>query len=300
MATWFAQASSVNINRVSGGTTSDVWNDAADGSGNWMDVSVLTAGGSDTVLCANAKTSITINLNLDIGTGRITTVAEGAGAAGGGFRIDQARTLICNAVAGTSMCLYASGGPYAWSLTGNTTGGTASNSYGVDVGGPSTLSFAGNATAGSGINSYGMFNESTGTVNMTGNATGGSNSNARGVYNASTGTVDITGNVEGGTVSGTTNGVYTNNASGVTIIRGNVLNTTGRACGFGGFSPQLIPGAANYIRNPSGAGTQDFPRQLAAENIKMDVVSGTVTGTYEGGGGGGAVRIESLGASVGG
>jgi hypothetical protein len=84
MTTWFAQKGSCNIDSVSGGTTSDLWNDAAVGGGNWMNTSVLTAGGSTTVLVANGNSAIAINIDVNIGTGTITNAATG-GTAGGQF-----------------------------------------------------------------------------------------------------------------------------------------------------------------------------------------------------------------------
>lgn len=136
MSTWYAQQSSTNINRVSAGTTSAVWNAAPDGSGAWMDISVLTAGGTDTVLAANGKTVININTYIDIGTGRLSTAEEG-GTAGGGFLVGSNRTVRANVLAGTSACITMSSGAIALTIYGNVTGGSANNAVGIDGNGSS-------------------------------------------------------------------------------------------------------------------------------------------------------------------
>ena len=109
MTTWFAQNSTVNIDSV------NQWNDAANGSGNWLTWASLAAGD---VLVANGKTSITINVSFTCAT--ITTAATG-GTAGGGFIATPGVTITAAIVAGTTNCVTLSSAGSATTIIGNCT-----------------------------------------------------------------------------------------------------------------------------------------------------------------------------------
>ena len=257
---WFNQASSTaNINHVSSGTTSDVWYSTASGiGGSWMDTSVLTAGGSATVLCANNKSSITINVDINIGTGRLSTATEG-GTAGGGFTCaptgNTTRTITANILAGATPCLVCSHAigttPFnIVAINGKCTGGStatpaAANGVNNTSTGKITVTVSsGNALeggTGSGLTICGLTNSSSGPVEITGDIIGGSSSSgyAYGLYQSGSGTTTVTGNITGGStafsygvrVSGNGNITF----SGTQISGGSADSATGAILGGTGY-----------------------------------------------------------------
>ncbi len=259
MATFYCQAAAgVNIDAVSGGTTSNVWNDAANGSGNWMDISVLTAGGSATILCANGKAfNIAVNIDINIGTGRLSTAAEGGTAGGNGFVVTGTRSIIGNIVAGTSICLAPSGTGYTLTVTGNVTGGSVgTNAWGINIASAMTTNVTGIITGGGSINRYGI-RATSGTLTVTGNVVAGSATNTPGVNS------DVLW----------------------TLVDGNIINNTSSQAIVG---PHYYnPGAANYIQCPKttgGAGTYNYGKTIPAasviEAVDGDGANAPATGTY--------------------
>jgi hypothetical protein len=255
MATWYAQQSIVAIDHVSAGTTSDVWNAAADGSGAWMDISVLTAGGTDTVLAANGKTAIAISLDLDIGTGRLSTAEEG-GTAGGGFAVATNRTVRGNILAGTTTCITMGNGAYTLTIYGNVTGGSASNASGI----------SGNLTSSS-------------TIVVTGDVIGGSIVSGYGIATSSSRTT-----VNGNLCANAAPAIYQSNASTLTINGGNIINSALTNAIYGRYPVALRLGATNYIEyvNPSGVAIKygaTIPAASVLSGVDGDGADAPATGT---------------------
>jgi len=290
MATWYAQKGSCNIDSVSGGTTSDVWNAAAGGGGAWMDTSVLTAGGN-TVLAANAQTAIAVNISIDLGTGRLSTAAEG-GTAGGGFTVASAVTITANIVAGTTTCLTASGAGYTLAIIGDCTGGTKVGKYCLLITSAlKAVNITGDVTGGSTTDAQCLRNESTASINISGDVTGGSGAAAFGLDNRSTGAVAITGNLSYG--AGTNaHGVRNLGAGVVTVTAGNLLSSASGVA-FSGGCLIYHPGATNYIqiaKTTGGAGTYKYGKTIPAADVRSGVdgdgANAPATGTLVAGAGG--------------
>ena len=74
MTVWFAQNGSQNIDAAYSGHPT-LWNDVANGSGNWLTWASLASGD---YLVANGKTLIAIDVDVNVGaTGRLTTAGNG-------------------------------------------------------------------------------------------------------------------------------------------------------------------------------------------------------------------------------
>lgn len=287
MAVWFRNGG--NGGNLNAATR---WNDKADGSGNNLTWANLAAGD---VLCANGRTGI--NINTGFTCLRISNAAEvgssDTGTAGGTFNIIAAYTLICNVLADTVNCLYATGTGYTWVLQGDAQGGGSTNAYGVDVQAANTLTMTGRCLAGAGTGAVGLYLRSGSVATVTGNPAG-SGTNGRGIQVLDGATLTLYGNPEGGSGAPTANGVYNGNATaGAVVIVGNILNTVGKANGVGGYSVDWRPAASNYSRWQSNGSTIDAPQGLPAGSIKAGVVSGTVTGTH------GSAPLVGIGGLVG-
>ena len=131
MATWYAQASA-DINRVSGGTTSNVWYSLpSQGAGSWMDTSVLTAGTNDILLACNYN--ITVNQDINLGeTGQLST---GNGTYNGGnYQVGAGdRTITAIIKSGTSTCLTTTASGGLLTINGSVSGSiTSISAYGID------------------------------------------------------------------------------------------------------------------------------------------------------------------------
>ena len=233
MSTWYAQSSG-NIDAV----------------GMWKDLAGTTTltwpAASGDILAANGKT-VTINVDFDIGTGRISTAAEG-GTAGGGFSVTTVRALTSRILAGTSACVVQTGSS-SLDVTGIITGGTATNACGVR-------------------------NDSTGHTGVVGSVIGGSGDYADGIYNTADAPVPVVGNVTaGGNLSA---GVRSTSTRPIGISDGNIDNTLGPAVvGIATYDP----GVSNYIIYPTAVGVlYHYPRQLAGSRIVYGEVHGDITG----------------------
>jgi len=264
MATWFAQASSVNIDSAS------LWNSVAGGGG-----TVLTwppASGDN--LVANGNTAIALNVDFNIGTGILTTGTTLGGTAGGNFTLTTARTITAGILAGTTECVSKSGtNPWTWN--GTVIGGTASV-VGLGIVGTSTFTFTGTASGGSGTGAHGI-NVSSGTINMTGNAYGGSSTGV-GIRHSGGGvTLTMTGNSSGSATGAgvqTTGGTFVLNGNavagaginGVGVVNGqatvfilnngNIINSTSTSAITG--PCQWNPGVNNYVQYPTASGIQRY------------------------------------------
>lgn len=153
--------------------------------GNWSSLATWDGGASkpasgDTVV-ANGKT-VTIDEDVDIGSGTIQTLAAGAAASGGSFAVSSNRTLTMNALAGTTTCLSITSGDVTFN--GNSTGSAATSSrHGINWTSTGTLTFTGNATGGDASSSYGL-QGSAGTINFAGDVAPGTGVNAGNGINA--------------------------------------------------------------------------------------------------------------------
>lgn len=269
---WYAQNSSVNIDSL------NEWNDAPDGSGNWLTWGNLAAGD---ILAANGKTAIAINVSFTCL--RISTAAEG-GTAGGGFTVSGAVTITANILAGTTDGVTTSGTGYTLTVVGNVTGGSGTSKYGINNVTAVTINITGNVSGGTGVSSYGLNNNSTGTINVTGNVAGGSNTTALGIYNNTTGVVTITGTVSGG--SGVrAYGVHQSSTGVTTVNSGNLINSATAMAVTGAII--YNPGAQNYIQYPKPtSGHHNYAQAVAAGSVIEGVFAGVddsdavVMGTY--------------------
>lgn len=196
-------------------------------------------------------------------------------------------------------------------LTGNVTGGSAVNTYGVRVQGAGDLTVTGNATGGSGATSHGVINASTGTVTLTGNATGGSSSGC-GVQNNSTGTLTVSGTATGGSgvvsygaINASTGTVRVGTAVGGTYVTSGQVScglfgansggtttykiaqhSTATVFPLGGFCQVEYDQDVNYIRvtRDSDDANVDLSNDYPAEiDVEIGVVYqlGTKTGTLD-------------------
>ncbi len=148
-------------------------------------------------------------------------------------------------------------------VNGNVTGGTSTNTYGVDYQGTGDVTIvAADIIGGSGSSAYGV-NVTGGTVDITGDVTGGSNSSAYGV-NISGGTVDITGDVTGGS-GGSAYGVN---------ISGGTVDITGDVTGGSGSNAYGVNVSGSGAKNVSVNG--DVQASATAEGFNA---TGTGTGT---------------------
>jgi len=219
-----------------------------------MDISVLTAGGSDTVLAANGKGAININTYIDIGTGRLSTAEEG-GTAGGGFAVVTARTVRGNIQAGTTACITMVSGAYTLTIYGNVTGGSASNVVGINGNGSSSaIVVYGDVIGGSYISAYGI------TTN----------------YSSTT--------VNGDLYANAGPAIYQSNASILTINGGNIINSALSNAIFGRYTVVYNPGPNNYIEyvNASGVAIKygaTIPAASVLSGVNGDGANAPATGT---------------------
>ena len=282
MAIWYAQQSSTNIDHVSSGTTSDVWNAAADGSGAWMDISVLTAGGTDTVLAANGKTAININTDINIGTGRLSTAAEG-GTAGGGFTVSAARTITANVLAGSTHALAATHKSGTVAIVGTVTGGTTNGAVanGIRLTAAGTLTISGLVKGGSGSGSYGVY-QSAGVIEINGGLEGGSSYNAFGAH-LFAGTLTINGHAITAGSYTICNGLWIGGGAFATANNCDLIHTAYAAATNGCIV--YNPGPNNYIEYPTTTGTAKYGKTIPAASVLSGVdgdgadapATGTVT-----------------------
>lgn len=214
MANWYCQNSSSNINDANNWKSSD------------GGTTLTWPPSSGDNLYANGKTSITINVDFNIGTGKLTTEA-GSGTAGGGFSVTSTRTITAYVNVGTTTCVDI-GTSGDLTLNGNITGGGSSSTNGINLSATSSkITVNGTITGGTDSTAYGVKNSAAtsaggGSLTFNGNITGGTY--GTGVYTASLCSAPITvGNnavVSGGSTSGTAYGMYIYNGPTVTINSG--------------------------------------------------------------------------------
>lgn len=281
---YYAQKGSSNINSVSSGTTSDVWNTAVDGSGTWYSWTTNFSDGITTGdnFYANAQTAIAINVSPGQ-TGKIPTLRTdaGAGTAGGGFTLNTSlnTTIYFAPRAGTTHCIALSGNSGGLTLEGpSCTGGDAGTSYGisdthtvVDVVNNIVTNSGGAGTSTVGYGHTG----SSGTLTHNGTCVattshGCSSSNAH---------LTTINNCTGSASIGTFAGCYgSGGTSGLTII-GKITNGTGSsgATGIYKWVPKdaqqyvKIDGGGTAIYLSAGLGSDAGGTQVSAANTAAKI-----------------------------
>lgn len=233
---------------------------------------VLTGGTSASSLsngatCSGAGSTITIYA---------TTITANTSGIAAGLALN-ASGQTANVIAGNigtsnanalSISLSGASANFTCSVSGNITGGSGTQAYGVSITNSGTYNFTvgGNITAGSGNASQGLRNASTtATVNVTGNALGpGSVFNDNySVNNISTGTINITGSATAGTANAAVGNVSTG------TIR--VTRAIGNGFGLGSVG---ISNVAAVFSNNSGALT--YVEQLQFGSLGQTPVSGPI------------------------
>lgn len=166
------------------------WSNAA----NWNDGTKPVSG--DTVY-ADGKT-LTIDENIDIGSGVCTTETRSSGTAGGSFVLNSNRIITANFRAGTTTCISSWG--TGVTLTGNVQGSlvSAGRNGASSIGSNSVIN--GNILAGTQSDSYGVSSFTNTGVVVNGNVQGGPGGglSAPGI-SSFTGSMTVNGNVLGGT-----------------------------------------------------------------------------------------------------
>jgi hypothetical protein len=254
-------------------------------SGNWSDVATWDGGATipqaaDTVV-ANG---FTVQINQDVTVVQVRTLASGGGASGGGFVLQDTRTLTAAVLSGTTTCVtFSAASPATAAVVGTVTGSAGTGSaYGVSCTSTGTLTITG-AISSSG-SSPGVFNASSGTINITGDCTAAANMAA--VMNNSTGAVNIVGNLTGGSNS---NGLGAqNNSSGILGLTGNATGGSGGA-GLGNQSTGTVNIAGNAVAS-GAAGV--INASSGAVNITGHLIpSGTAAGAYNSGSASGRITV---------
>ena len=303
--TWYAQAA--------GDASTLHWDDIHDGGGNNLTWANL---GATDVLCANGNT---VHADANITCLRISTaaevgmpdVADGPGAAGGGFTADAAVTITANILAGTTPCLVTSGTAWTLTIVGDVTGGTAANAQGINNATAVTLDItttstgvksgtnsnasygilnvaAGNITIVGPVTSVstcGLRNDSTGNIIVTGgNVTGSANNSVYmgAIRNVSTGTITITGSVIAG--AGTSSPAIYAGSGQISITSGDIINlASGPAISLSTAVIQYNPGPTNYIQYPSSGAALKYGKTIPAasvlEGVNGDGASAPAVGT---------------------
>lgn len=253
MATWYAQLSTDSFFSVSGGTTSDMWNSAANGSGSWLDTS---SDYSADTFNSNGKTDIALDANV--------TAAELTSAGGAGTWLINTSdvTITANLVAGTTQAFRMnSGTPTNVNIVGNLSAGSSSSDSCVEVSVAGELDIQGNVTGGSGAGAHGLSVTAAATVTIAGTVTGGGGVAAYGVggsHPTGTFTITITGSVVADASAGA--GLVGAGGTALTIQDGNIVDTaTVNAILLRGGTMLFDPGPTNYYRiRTAGATTIDL------------------------------------------
>lgn len=258
-----------------------MWNTDPAGGGSWLE-DVDAGGFADDldpadVLCANGKTDIL--LNVDFTCARISTVAEGTGAAGGGFEVNltTARAITCDVLAGTTTCLTViTAATNRLTVTGNVTGGGTASARGIYTAAYACkIDVVGNVTGGGATAAYGIYSVGTaGNPTVTGNVTAGVAS-AIFVNSVSTDTITVTGDV---TASSTASGLV---FLGLTVkIVGNLIHASN------GTVPVLWSNNAGSAWKLQWNGT--------ATSLGMTVYDSTSGSHFLGAGAGGTTNVTAF------
>ena len=245
--------------------------------GNWSDVTVWDGGTTkpttgDTVV-ANTYT-VTIDEDVDIGSGTIQTLAAGGGASGGGFTLPSGRSITANVLAGTTACVTCSAGNQT--INGNCTGSaTTSGIRAVNKATTGIVTINGNCTGGGAsgtAHGVSLTSICEGAV-ITGNLLGGSGAGC-GLGNTAnvTSGIQINGTVTGGSGS-SAHGFLSSSAIVTHIVVGNVFGGSGGADGINLGSGDTGVSITGNVTGGSHA--TSFGVITITQHI---TISGTVTG----------------------
>jgi len=185
-------------------------------------------------------------------------------------------------------------------VTGNITGGTAANIYGVSNAGVGTINVTGNVTGGTVVaTSHGINNASTGIVTVTGICTGGA-AGAAGANNAAAGTITTTRAKGNGFGIGS---VATAAGVGIASVQSSITKIEELEFGALGMSPvsgpcyitPLTTNVAIFTKYPGGTGTKTLVDATASAGMPAitDVRFGT---SYASGALTGVAYIPSAGS----
>jgi hypothetical protein len=231
--------------------------------GNWSDAANWNGGtkpqtGDD--VYSDNKT-VTIDENVNIGTGTLRNSQRTGGTAGGGFVLNSGLTLVANIVATNATCVTVSYTNGTASIVGNVScPGPTQFISGVLFSGTGTLTITGNVVGGSSNEQVGVRSTNIHTLNIIGNvSTAGTQAGAEGLRITSTGTINITGDVS-----------CTSSANAILGNTAYFLNITGTVNSSGGV----------VIRSLAST-----PRV-------------TVNGTISGSGATGTISLEGAGATI--
>lgn len=201
MTTWYAQNSNVDIDSV------NQWNDAPDGSGNWLTWADLDSGD---VLVTNGKNNINVSVPVTCAT--ITNAATG-GTAGGAILWTTESTITAD-IASVAQILLTATSSGDRMLIGNITTGT---SRAFDFNATGSLTVVGNVTGGSGGVCRGIQMSGTQTATIIGDCIGGSGNDSPAIYTFS-GTIHVTGNV----IANNSYGIQ-DQGSGTLVVNGDMI-----------------------------------------------------------------------------
>lgn len=269
------------------------------------------------------NTTVTIDVDFTIGSGKLSTAA-GAGTAGGGFSIAAGRSITASLEGGTTDCLTTTGSGTVTIAAAAITGGSVASADGLAcaaqtcvITGAGTITGGGNGTAYgvrktsgtgnltitadiTGATGAGVYNEYASALTVTGNVTGGTANDAPGIFNGSTGTVTVTGNVSGGASGIGTHGIGCKRlGSGAITVTGNLIYSAGNSPIDGPLTwTPTAPGdgVGHYIKIVGGtdvyAGTapagNDASKVLPGYYFTNSTDGTSTVGTASTGGGGGA------------
>lgn len=286
---YYAQKGSCNLNSVSSGTTSDVWNTNPAGGGTWYHWTTDFSDGITTGdnFYANANTAIAINVSPGQ-AGKIPTLRTdaGSGTTGGGFTLNTSlnTSIYANYQSGSSHCVALSGTTGGLTLEGSSiVGGESGTSYGVyDTHSTVTVTVnhttitAGSSSGGIG---YAHTGGTSGVLTFSGTCIAAS------TYGCSTSTSGVAvtwNNCTGGTTAGAFGGCYASGAAGATVI-GNITNGT-HSVGVIGRIKRSPTNAQKYtkydgggtaIYESAGLGSDSAGTQIAASSTAANIKSGT-------------------------
>jgi hypothetical protein len=157
--------------------------------GNWSNTATWDGGTLPTVGDDVHANGFTVTIDQNITVNKISTETNPiTSLSGGRFIVNATRTLVCNVVAGTTLCLFQSTSNTTLTLIGNISGGTAINAYGLSIncqtnGSLTSLNMTGDIIAGPASGCHGVFQLWTGgvaqnmSINLTGNVYSSATSN---------------------------------------------------------------------------------------------------------------------------
>ena len=294
MTVWYAHIGSIYVSTWSAGK-STVWFDDPTAGNAMSGASFSAVLGSGDILCANNKSGLIID--VDITCLRISTAAEGTGAAGGTFLVSTTRTITANILGGSLTSGLTTSGTCIVTIVGNVTGGTGTVRRGItNTSANVTIRITGDVSGGSGSSANGVYTTagtitisgnvtanyahgvvvggSPSTLTVTGTVTGSSSNYVYGIV-SSGGAVTVNGDVVSGTKGA---GIYTNtSATVITVNGGNIIN--GASPAIVGVSPILNLGPTNYIQYP---GSNSSITKLALEPAIADIRYLTAIGSNVG------------------